>query len=330
MFPAIVAIVCLLLASIAVGLAVFWLLQLRFPEPDPLRDRLFRRRPPSGSNPTVAQANKALNAEDLTLNLQEASPLEETLQRLPFGSDLLVLHTQSHVTVPMKQFLLVGFAAPMAVGLLGMLVLRSILPVFIPIVVPVLAVFWLSLKRNQRNERLLQQFPEALMLLSSSLRAGHSLQSALTVCSQESPLPLRDEIARLVNDLSLGLPLPEAMGNLLRHVCYLPDFQLFATAVVIQRETGGNLAEVLDQLSATIRERFKLQRQVATLTAQPRLTGYLLGGAPSILLVFLSLVFYSYVEPLYSHPLGNLGLVLALVLQIIGFFTIRRIMDIRL
>ena len=109
----------------------------------------------------------------------------------------------------------------------------------------------------------------------------------------------------------------------------LPDVRMFSTAVVIQREAGGNLAEVLEKLGYTIRERFKLKAQISALTGQSRLTGYVLGGAPALILTFLTVFMYSYVKPLYETDMGHLALGAVVILQCIGFFVMKKIIDIR-
>jgi tight adherence protein B len=105
---------------------------------------------------------------------------------------------------------------------------------------------------------------------------------------------------------------------------------MFTTAVLIQKESGGNLAEVLDKLSFTIRERFKLKRQISALTGQSRMTGYVLGLAPLFLIIFLSIFMYSYIRPLWETGTGHMLLMIAMMLQIAGFFVMRRIVDIRI
>ena len=134
----------------------------------------------------------------------------------------------------------------------------------------------------------------------------------------------------MVRDINLGIPVPDALVRLVNKLDALPDICIFATAVTIQREAGGNLAEILESLANTIRERFKLKGQIAALTGQSRLTGYVLGGAPATMLVGLSIFMYSYVKPLYETDMGHLALMVAMGLQIVGFLVMRKIIDIRI
>jgi tight adherence protein B len=129
--------------------------------------------------------------------------------------------------------------------------------------------------------------------------------------------------------MNLGIPVKEAMEKMVGNLDNMPDVKMFCTAVLIQREAGGNLAEILDKLSNTIRERFKLKGQIMALTGQARLTGYVLGCAPLVLLGILSMFFYSYVKPLYETEMGKMLLIVAAVLQVIGFLVMKKIIEIR-
>lgn len=133
----------------------------------------------------------------------------------------------------------------------------------------------------------------------------------------------------MVKDINLGIPVRESLARMVSKLDTLPDVRMFATAVAIQREAGGNLAEVLENLGYTIRERFKLKGQIAALTGQSRLTGYVLGCAPVVLLAGLSVFFYDYVAPLYETEFGHYALIAAFILQVIGFFVMKKIIDIR-
>jgi tight adherence protein B len=132
-----------------------------------------------------------------------------------------------------------------------------------------------------------------------------------------------------VRDINLGIPVREALSRLVAKLDTLPDVRMFATAVTIQREAGGNLAEVLENLGYTIRERFKLKGQIAALTGQSRLTGYVLGCAPAGILILLSIFMFDYVSPLYNTAMGHIALVVVVILQSIGFFVMKKIIDIR-
>ena len=195
------------------------------------------------------------------------------------------------------------------------------------LLIPLMAYLYVIIKKKKRFNRFTLQLPDALNLMTSSLRAGHAFQSSLKIVSTEMPEPISGEFSDLVRDINLGIPVKESLERLVHKLDTLPDVHMFVTAVLIQREAGGNLAEVLDKLSYTIRERFKLKGQIAALTGQSRLTGYLLGAAPIVL--FILLTFMGYTKPLMEHPLGYLLLGIGGFVMLIGFIIMRKIVDIR-
>jgi Flp pilus assembly protein TadB len=329
----ILLVIALVLTAVAVGVVSAMGVGLVLVEPSPVKDRLARLKHAHEAGSSGAWGGgKPESANRVTLNIQTSGQSKYTphLERYGIGRWLLSLLAESRQTQPVDEIILKVFIIPIAAGLLLCVLTRMILLVPLIAVVPGIKIVQWMLKRNQRKEALLRQFPDALTLLASGMRAGHAFSSALQMCASEVPAPLNVELSQLSQDVNLGMTLQDSFAKLQPSVGFLPDFQLFATAVIIQRETGGNLAEVLDQLAVTIRERFKLKGQIASLTAQPRMTGYLLGAAPVILLVVLSLVSYGYVSPLFDTALGNGALIVAFIVQGIGFLVIRKIIDIRL
>jgi tight adherence protein B len=146
--------------------------------------------------------------------------------------------------------------------------------------------------------------------------------------AEQLPSPIVSVFANISNDMKLGVPAKESLTKLIDDVP-LTDYRIFSTAVLVQREVGGNLAEVMDRLSYTIRERFKLKRQVTVLTSQPRLSAYILGGGPLILFGIFYLFFNSYLQPLYTNIIGQIALIIAFIMQLIGFYIMWRIVDIK-
>jgi tight adherence protein B len=186
---------------------------------------------------------------------------------------------------------------------------------------------YLRWKRNVRLKRFEEQFPEALDVLSRAVRAGHAFQSALGMAADELSWPVGPELKRAFDQQNFGLPLREALGQLAERVPIL-DVRFFVTAVMIQRDTGGNLAEILDNLAHVVRERFKIQRQVRVHTAHGRFTGYVLLGLPPFLAIALTIINPEHMAPLFREHLGHLMLEGVLVMQVIGYFWIRKVMKI--
>lgn len=204
-----------------------------------------------------------------------------------------------------------------------------------PIVVPVLgaAVFlapyiYLVMKKSQRLNKFGSQLPDAMDLISRALRAGHSLTAAMDLVAQEIAAPLGPEFRRVFDEQNLGLPQREALLNLADRVP-LPDLRFLIAAILIQRETGGNLVEVLDKTAAVLRDRMRLQRQIRVFTAQGRLTGWILTLLPVIMFFLLSAVNPAYMNNLVSDPLGVKIMIVGAVLMLVGGLIIRKIIRIK-
>jgi tight adherence protein B len=172
-----------------------------------------------------------------------------------------------------------------------------------------------------------EQFPEAIDLIARALRAGHAFTTGLSIVSEEAPEPIASEFRQLYEEQNFGRPIPEAMRALAERVPLL-DARFFATAVLTQRESGGNLAAILDNISAVIRDRFKVKRQVRVVTAHARLTGWILICEPPLLALALVLVIPGHFGKLSSDPLGVGLIALAIVLQTTGTLIIRKLVNI--
>ena len=185
-----------------------------------------------------------------------------------------------------------------------------------------------SYRRQKRFEKIEELFPEAIDTLARAVRAGHAFTTALEMISNETTEPLATEFRKLYEEQKFGMPVRDALMNLTERVP-LVDVKFFVTAVMLQRETGGNLAEILDNLSYVIRERFKIQRQVRVHTAQGRLTMALLMAMPPAVVAILAVFSPEFVHPLFYDPIGHSLLVVSIALQTIGYFVIRKIIKIQ-
>jgi tight adherence protein B len=185
-----------------------------------------------------------------------------------------------------------------------------------------------SYRRNKRFEKFEELFPEAIDTLARAVRAGHAFTTAIEMIASEVAEPVCGEFRKLYEEQKFGMPVRDALVNLTERVP-LVDVKFFVTAVMLQRETGGNLAEILDNLSYVIRERFKIQRQVRVYTAQGRLTMALLMGMPPVIVTVMLLIEPAFIRPLFSDPIGHTLLVAGITLQTIGYFVIRKIIKIQ-
>jgi tight adherence protein B len=206
--------------------------------------------------------------------------------------------------------------------------------VHLPLVGPIslaiggsLPTLWLMRRRTVRLRRFEEQFPEALDLLSRAMRAGHAFQTALGTAGDELPAPVGVELKKVFDRQNFGLPLNDALKELTERIPLI-DVKFFVTAVAIQRESGGNLAEILDNLAHVVRERFKVQRQVRTHTAHGRFTGFVLLALPAALALALSFIAPEQMRLLFTEPMGRMMIVGAIVMQTLGFFWIRKVIKI--
>lgn len=192
----------------------------------------------------------------------------------------------------------------------------------------VLPYSYASYRRNKRFEKFEELFPEAIDTLARAVRAGHAFTTALEMITDEVAEPVSGEFRQLFEEQKFGMPVRDALINLTDRMP-LVDVKFFVTAVMLQRETGGNLAEILDNLSYVIRERFKVQRQVRVYTAQGRLTMLFLMALSPVVVSLLLIFSPDFVRPLFSDPIGHTLLVAGVTLQTVGYFVIRKIIRIQ-
>ncbi|HYA24713.1 MAG TPA: type II secretion system F family protein [Terriglobales bacterium] len=185
-----------------------------------------------------------------------------------------------------------------------------------------------SYRRTKRFQKFEELFPDAIDTLARAVRAGHAFTTALELIATEIADPVAGEFRMLFEEQKFGLPVRDALLNLTERMP-LVDVKFFVTAVMLQRETGGNLAEILDNLSYVIRERFKIMRQVRVYTAQGRLTMLLLMGLPPVIVAIMLMTSPAFIRPLFADPIGHTLIVSGIVLQTLGYFVIRNIIRIQ-
>lgn len=185
-----------------------------------------------------------------------------------------------------------------------------------------------NVKCNKRKKKLSEQLPAALDFLTRVLRAGHSLSTGLQMVGEELPDPIGAEFRQCYAEHSVGQPLDQAIKNMSTRI-QSGDFAFFASALLIQRQTGGDLAEILGNISTMIRNRMKLERHVQALSAEGRLTGYILMAFPFIMYAVISVMNPSYSQELIKTTIGQVLLVIGLIMLVIGFFLIRKIVTVK-
>ena len=275
---------------------------------------------------------KPKGAASLLRDVSGSGPrwLEPVMLRLPHRHDLLHFMAQADVkwSAPTYVLLTVGLAA--AFGLAILVAYGGwVAPMLGAVVGSLLPYFHISRARRARFARFEEHFPESIDLLGRAIRAGHAFSTGLRVVAEESPDPVSNEFRQVYEEQKFGLPLSESLLALADRMELL-DVRIFVTAVLIQVESGGNLAEILDNLSHIIRERFRFRRQLRTHTAHGRMTGWVLASAPFVAGAGMFVLNPEYMRVLFEEPLGRLMLVMAAGLQIVGFVAVRRIMDVDL
>lgn len=260
--------------------------------------------------------------------LSEVPALHNLLSRWPWTSRLREYLTQAGLkTKPGKLILtsaLLALVALVAVEHLYRIPLLSIPAAILAGLIPFACVYVLRSRRLRAFEK---SFPEAIDLLGRAVRAGHSFATGLEMIGTELPEPVAGEFRIVFDEQNFGLPLKDALLNLSERVPLI-DVRFFVTALLIQKETGGNLAEILDKLARVIRERFRILGEVRTHTAQGRLTAAILIALPPAMLVLLRMLDPAYMKLLWTDPWGPYMIFVALVLQVIGALLLWKIVNI--
>ena len=192
----------------------------------------------------------------------------------------------------------------------------------------ILGLMLLDISIKRRQKAFTNQLGDMLTMVANALRAGFSFMQAFELIAREMDAPIGREVQKVVNEVNVGVTLEAALENMQKRV-ESPDFELVVTAVLIQRQVGGNLAQILDTISGTIQERVRMRREVMALTAQGRMSGIVLALLPVALGVFLTTVSPDYMRPLFEETTGQIAIGVAVVMEIIGFLVIRKIVDIK-
>jgi len=262
--------------------------------------------------------------------MSEIPWINRTLINIQASLHLKRMLDQANLHITPSRLIMFSFMA----GLLGGLA-ASVLTVFIPLMIlagfvcaslPFLHVWW---RRKKRFDAFLEQLPDTLDLISRALSAGHAFSEALHMVSEEMPDPIATEFRKAYEEQNLGLSVKLALENLTQRMPVL-DLKLCVTAILIQRETGGNLAEILEKVAYTIRERFRIMGDLKTLTTSSRMSAWLLCGLPIFVVLAVTIMNPEYMSVLWNDPRGHYLIAAALFLQISGMLIIRKILQIKI
>ena len=244
------------------------------------------------------------------------------------GSSLAYWVEQSGVQLSMSALLLIALGCASVTGLIVASALRMAIGWPVGAMVGFAMPFmFLKIKRTRRMRAFEEAFPEALDLVARALKAGHAFATGLKMVADEMPDPVGTEFRKTFDEQNFGLPLKDALANLTVRMPSI-DVRFFSTAVLIQRETGGNLSEILENLAHVVRERFKILRQVRVYTAHGRLTGYVLLALPAFLAIALAFINPEHMQLLFQERIGHMMLGATVIMQTIGYFWIKQVVKI--
>ena len=256
--------------------------------------------------------------------------LNRLLSRVNIAATIDRRLRQADMKIPVGTFLLLSivffFVGIVAGRILHWPIILSIVVGLALLTIPNLVV---DFKRRRRLKRFMNHFPEALEMFARSLRAGHSFTGAIQLVAQEMPDPIGPEFSKVFEEQNLGIPLRQALIGMTNRVDVL-DVKFFVTAILIQRETGGNLAEIIDKIAYVIRERFRVQGQLKIFTAQARMSGIILSFLPIGVAVLIGIMNPEYLKPLWFERTGRIMIAIAVTLQILGMLAIRKIIRIKI
>jgi tight adherence protein B len=294
----------------------------------------------SGKDAAAAASGQSGLSEMISSSVALAQ-LNRVVERRDFGANLAREIARADLKIKVSEYLaiwagaIVGLPLLFIVLSLGLPALRSPLALLVAAFIGfMLPRFWLGRRRSGRLNAFNKNLPDTITLLANALRAGSSFLQAIELVVRESRPPISTEFGRVIREVNLGLPFEQALENMVRRV-RSDDLELMATAISIQHTVGGNLAEILDSIAYTIRERVRIKGEIRTLTAQQRLSGYVVGFLPIGLAGFLFVAAPNFMEPMFANPPAVLGLPAGVVILIfggfmmfMGFMFIRKIVDI--
>jgi tight adherence protein B len=260
----------------------------------------------------------------------EAAWIEALAARLPSLRTVDRMLQQAGMTWTLQTFVLLTLGFGVGLALSGLMLTRSFLGALVIAAIGALMPYmFVRFRRGKRLGAFEEQLPESIELIGRALRAGHPLSSGFKMAADDSPEPIAGELRRVFEEQRFGLPVPDSLLNLADRMG-LMDVRILVTAILIQREVGGNLAEILDNLAKVVRERFTIRRQLRVYTAQGRMTGYLLAFLPFGLFAILWSMNADYMRILFTDPMGKLVVIIGLVMQVVGYFWIRKVVNIEI
>ena len=317
--PALIAFITVALGTISVVLLLEWLQEQK-------RKRQMVDQLRSLANEPV----ESLGSPVFRSAVLQSPWLRPIIARIPQFRDAELILQQAGLTWTLQTLLLLSLGTAIALGLMVLILSRSVPVGMVATVVgAMLPNMYVRHRRTKRFNAFEELLPEAIDLVGRALRAGHPLSAGFKMAADDGPEPVASEFRRVFEEQRFGLPVQDSLLSMADRV-NLVDVRILVTAILIQREVGGNLAEILDNLSSVVRARFTIRRQIRVYTAQGRMTGYLLSALPLILFALLYTINAQYMSILFTDPIGKILVAVALTMQFIGFLWIRKIIKIEI
>jgi tight adherence protein B len=288
-----------------------------------------------------AKAGGSQNLGEMLTQSAAMTQFNKVVEARDFGANLAREIARADLKLKVSEFLGIWAGATIGVPLIMIFLSIGVAPLRNPIILLVggivgffLPRFWLGRRKGGRLNAFNKNLPDTITLIANALRAGSSFLQAIELVVRESRPPISTEFGRVIREVNLGLPFEQALENMVRRV-KSDDLELMATAISIQHTVGGNLAEILDSIAYTIRERVRIKGEIRTLTAQQRLSGYVVGFLPIGLAGFIYLAAPKFFDPMFAKPPEVLGLPAGVIIMFVGgfmmflgFMFIRKIVDI--
>ncbi|MHC4269364.1 MAG: type II secretion system F family protein [Planctomycetota bacterium] len=255
--------------------------------------------------------------------------LDTLLRNIPFLQKIDSILQQSNLRYPLGVFLLISlFLAIFAFVCVFYLTHSPLLSVPVAVLLSIIPLLYIVIKKRKRMKKFEKQLPEALDMLARSLRAGHAFSGGLEMVAEEFDDPMGSEFAKIIDEISFGVTVNDALRNLAERVD-VPDLKYLVVAVTIQRESGGDLAEILENIAILIRERFKLADRVLTLSAEGRLSAKILIAVPLFLAFYFFMSQPGYMQILINDPIGQVLIIFSVTIMIIGTFVMKKLIQIK-
>lgn len=267
--------------------------------------------------------------EDIVLSASKViKQMAKPLSNLEFAKNLDFKLRQAGIPLFGGEFIILCIFSALFGGITTFVITLNIsIAMLVAVAIPVGLFMWSSMAIRKRRESFTEQLSDCLTTVANALRAGYSFQQAMDVVAKEMEPPMSTEFERVAADISMGVTMEEALEQMNRRVAS-QDFDLVVTAVLIQREVGGNLAQILDTIGETINERIRMKREIGALTAQGRFSAWVLIMLPFAVATFCYFFNHDQMMMLFTEESGRMALAVAIIMEIIGFIVIQKIVDI--